>query len=262
LTFGGFRVDPVAEGARATTARGESLPSRKIEFLGDSITAGYCNACHGEGASDNFNSLVADNAESFIFSWPSQICDALDAQCHTAAWSGLGMVANCCGFPMQEEPTAEGGRGGSAHLMPEIFGRTLATDGESDWVWSTWVPDALVVNLGTNDGGSAATPEYETAYTNLVLEAFEHYGPQLHVFLACGPMSEAYCNPVLAVIANVNAAQASSSMEQHVQKVHFLDQRGFLDGSHGEACCGHPSVEVDTAMAAVAVPVLEAALGW
>ena len=29
------------------------------------------------------------------------------------------------------------------------------------------------------------------AYTNLVTEAFSNYGPQLHVFLACGPMSDA-----------------------------------------------------------------------
>jgi lysophospholipase L1-like esterase len=259
LTFSGFLVDPVAVGTPAVTARGARLPRRRLEFLGDSITAGYCNTCHGTGASDNDNTLVHDRAESFVFSWPSQMCNALAAQCHTVAWSGLGMVANCCGFSTQEEPTAAGGRGGRNHLMPEIFGRTLASDGDTNWDWSTWVPDALVVNLGTNDGGAVATPQYATAYTNLVLEAFQHYGPQLHVFLACGPMTDAYCGPIAAVINTVNAAQSSLVTTPHV---HFLDQRGFLDGSHGAACCGHPSVQVDTAMAARAVPVLEAALGW
>ena len=38
--------------------------------------------------------------------------------------------------------------------------------------------------------------------------------------------------------------------------------RGFLDGRWGPACCGHPSMRVDTAMAESAAPVIAAALGW
>jgi hypothetical protein len=88
------------------------------------------------------------------------------------------------------------------------------------------------INLGTNDAGSATTPEYEAVYTQLVLDTFAAYGPSLQVFLACGPMSENYCNPVHNVIANLNRL--------HSGQVSFLDQRGFLDGSHGPSCCGHP----------------------
>ena len=196
MTFGGFSVDPVTAGGRhVVTSPLPALPARKIEFLGDSITAGYCNACHDGHSSDNFNPDMGDNAESFVNSWPTQICDTLGAQCHTTAWSGLGLVANCCGFPRAEEAAASGGRGGplgdGSHLMPAIFHRTLATDGDTRWEWSNWIPDALVINLGTNDGASARTPEYLAAYIDLVTEAFANYGPQLHVFLACGPMSDA-----------------------------------------------------------------------
>ncbi len=42
----------------------------------------------------------------------------------------------------------------------------------------------------------------------------------------------------------------------------FLDHRGFLDGSYGPACCGHPSAQVDAAMAERTVAVVGAALGW
>ena len=44
--------------------------------------------------------------------------------------------------------------------MPSIFSRTLATvNTDNTWQWSSWVPDALVINLGTNDGGSAVDPK-------------------------------------------------------------------------------------------------------
>ena len=60
-----------------------------------------------------------------------------------------------------------------------------------------------MINLGTNDGASAGTPEYLAAYTDLVTEAFANYGPQLHVFLACGPMSEAVSSHSATFVARV-----------------------------------------------------------
>ena len=169
VTFSGFLVKPTEEGPAAVTRTGAALPTRKIEFLGDSITAGYCNECQAPSAGDNYNSAIDDFAESFGSSWPNQICESFGAQCHTAAWSGRGLIQNCCGFV--------------GHLMPDVFGRTLGSDDSTQWDWSTWAPDVLIVNLGTNDGGAAVTPEYEAAYTQLVLDAFTHYGPGLQVLL-------------------------------------------------------------------------------
>jgi lysophospholipase L1-like esterase len=237
LTFSGIEA---AGGAAALPQ--PPLPARRLEFLGDSITAGFCNTDCVWG------DRLADNKEAFGASWDAQLGALLDAQIHTAAWSGLGMVHNCCG---------------GNTTMPSIFGRTLATvNTDRTWDWARWIPDALVVNLGTNDGAAASTdPAFVAAYTELVLQAREHYGPQLHVFLACGPMSNIYCEPVQQVLATVKAEGVLA---------HFLDHRGLisrcdgsdyctLDWSH---CCGHPDVPVDTAMAAAAAPILERALGW
>jgi len=43
----------------------------------------------------------------------------------------------------------------------------------------------------------------------------QNYGPNLDVFMACGPMSEVYCKPIEQVIQTVKA---------HGVKAHFLDQ--------------------------------------
>jgi hypothetical protein len=57
----------------------------------------------------------------------------------------------------------------------------------------------------------------------------------------------------MAVIKNVTARGV---------KAHFLDQRGFLNGTFGPACCGHPSIEVDTAMAKSGAAFIKTTLGW
>lgn len=109
---------------------------RRVEFLGDSITAGYCNLCDDSG-SDAASSDVVRNPfmggggsedvrggvdmkalvgsvdqESFALSWANLACDALEAECHVAAWSGLGMAKNCCG---------------GETLMSDVWRRTVAT---------------------------------------------------------------------------------------------------------------------------------------
>ena len=53
-----------------------------------------------------------------------------------------------------------------------------------------------------------------------------------------------------------------STVKAHGVKAHFLDQRGFLNGTFGPACCGHPSIEVDTAMAKSGAAFIKQTLGW
>ncbi len=63
---------------------------KRIEFLGDSITAGFCNLCFDDGGIPN-----TPASESYAHSWANLICQHFDADCQTAAWSGYGMVENC-----------------------------------------------------------------------------------------------------------------------------------------------------------------------
>lgn len=78
LTF--YGIESAAEDATAapaTLAPPPPLPTRKIEFLGDSITAGFCNMCQTT-ASDPFAS--GDHNEAYDATWDYQIGELLNAQ--------------------------------------------------------------------------------------------------------------------------------------------------------------------------------------
>jgi lysophospholipase L1-like esterase len=229
LTFSGFEL----MGNAASALPGPPLPSRKLEFIGDSITAGFCNLCHQTNATDGVT------LESGALAWPAKICDALDAQCHKTAWSGFGVVRNCCGGDT---------------LMPEIYQRTLATVEQSRWDFSSWIPDAVIVNLGTNDHlpnePAPVDENFVAAYTDMIETAATRYGKNsTHFFLACGPMSEAYCNEVKNVLSNVASVGIHAS---------FLDQRGLIQN----ACCGHPSVADDERIARKSAAFIKKTLQW
>lgn len=49
--------------------------------------------------------------------------------------------------------------------LPSIYPRAIATSGTSaTWNFTAWVPDALVINLGTNDFSTTPNPD-ETTFT-------------------------------------------------------------------------------------------------
>jgi len=115
------------------------------------------------------------------------------------------------------------------------------------------VMKAVVINLGTNDNLPAEptdpTTQFKEAYLALLIEIASHYGNQVQFFLACGPMSTAYCPEVFETIdAAMNAGLKAS----------FLDQRGLIDS----ACCGHPSLEDDRRMASAGAAAIAAVMGW
>ena len=250
ISFHGFSGDDT-RARLAAPALVESSPRRKVEFLGDSITAGFDNQCDIPGSPKGF-----PWSESFTKSWPTLICDALAAECHYNAWSGFGMVANCCG---------------GSTLASDVWSRTLATVGSTNtsdphgttadnlWDFSSWTADAVVINLGTNDHlGANTTSEKSKAYMEryeaLVAAAAKVYGYSTHFFLACGPMSSDYCSEVTWVIGRAKASGISA---------HLLDQRGFDDGAYGPTCAyGHPGSQIDSAMAKNGSAFIKATMGW
>jgi hypothetical protein len=253
VTFEGFVVSSGESPAMTVRLHHRSLnpqpdTARRIEFVGDSITCGYCNLCKQVPP----NTPNTYEIENFALSWPTLTCRALGATCHTEAWSGRGIIRNC-----DEKATT---------LMPEIFDRTRATvpaDASlgDRWEFSRFVPDVVVINLGTNDFGcnpilnkTAFSAEYQRAYSDLVFKMLVEYASRnVKILLACGPMSVAYCPDVAEIISFVTT-------HGFPDQVFFLDHRGVLNESN--TCCGHPSSAADVVMADIAVKTISNITRW
>ena len=114
---------------------------------------------------------------------------------------------------------------------------------------SQWIPDAVIINLGTNDGQVATTRAFTDAYVQLCTNITDAYGQQVELFLACGPMSTKYCDAVETTIARLT--------EQGL-RAHFLDQRNAA----ANQCCAHPSADDDALMATQGAAFISRVMGW
>ena len=117
---------------------------RKIEFIGDSITCGYgVDGVYGE---DFYRTANEDCTKAYAY----RTAELLDADYSIVAMSGYGIVS---GYTATGEKVPE-------QIIPPYYttyGRSYGSFAEAfapeqlDWDFSEFVPDTIVVNLGTND---------------------------------------------------------------------------------------------------------------
>jgi len=102
--------------------------SRRLEIVGDSISAGY-GAMGVVG-----NCPVMDWSSSNYATYDHAICEFFQANCSIVAWSGKGMYENCC----------DEGETMPSYYLQTFGGRPYSTD----WQFTDFIPDAMLINLG------------------------------------------------------------------------------------------------------------------
>jgi sialidase-1 len=242
VVFAGVWTDgtPLPAPATGTAAQ------RKIEFVGDSITAGAADAPNPGCPS---MPAVQDPSQAASLGY---ICPSLNAECSIVAISGdTVLTPNPPIIYQQQKPP-----------LPVVYNRThsyIAATGSADTTWdfSSWVPDAVVVNLGTNDvAAENFNADYSGSLASFILQIA---GPQgvyaslglsvPNVLAYCGPMNFTYCGPMATAVAT--AAQSGA-------KASFLGPvNATLDG-----CDGHPGRQGQAEMGAKLTALIAAAMGW
>jgi lysophospholipase L1-like esterase len=192
VRFGGFRV--ANGGALVPTP----FPfTRRIEMIGDSITCGYGDL----GASKDCRYSAETSNENVA--WGALAARQLGAM-HTAiAYSGRAVFKNR--------------DGGHDDKMDAVWLRTLPDEPSAVWDFARYVPDLVVINLGTNDfahgdPGAGFVP----AYTALVQGVRRMYAAT-RIVCAVGPMLEPPLHDVL--VGHVQRAIAAT----HDPRVTFLE---------------------------------------
>jgi lysophospholipase L1-like esterase len=247
-----FRRDEADEGptqfigfdyGAGTPLAAPTAPVRKIEIVGDSISAGFGDEC--ANAQDTFTSAT----ENEYIAYGPLAARSLAADVHVVAWSGKGMYRNLDGT--------------TTETMPVLWQRTIPTIETSRWDPSQWVPDAVVINLGTNDfnaSGSDPTASFQATYLQFVTVLRGAY-PGAFLFCSVGPMlgGTKYSEAKTAIANTISARNAAGDARLHL--VEFPTQDCGADGS-GCGCAGHPNAAEHQKMATVLVTSIRTALGW
>lgn len=218
-------------------------PARKIEIIGDSISCGYGIEC--AKSSDGFTQAT----ENEYIAYGPLTARALNADLHVVAWSGKGMYRNV--------------DGSTTETMPTLWKRTIPTDKTSTWDASKWIPDAVVINLGTNDMNGAPAgiaTQFEATYLEFVKTVRGAY-PDAFIFGSVGPMlgGTGYTT-VKTAITNVIAARKSAG-DSKMALVEFPTQSCGADGT-GCGCGSHPNAAEHQKMSTLLQAAMKQSLGW
>jgi lysophospholipase L1-like esterase len=213
-------------------------PKRRLEVIGDSISAGYGN----EGVHPCAFTPATENQ---YLSYEAIAARALNAELYTEAWSGIGVIRNY--------------EGAGADVMPVRYPRTLPERATSAWDFSKFVPDAVVINLGTNDfakGDPGAA--FQRAYSKFVGDLRSRY-PAARFFLALGPMLKPADYRRASRYLKAVIAERASAGDENLALLEFGIQNAKLDGL---GCDYHPSLKTHQRMAEKLQAALKTELGW
>jgi lysophospholipase L1-like esterase len=156
------------------------LPSRRIEFIGDSQTCGYGNESSANPPVSGFTSINENNYKA----WSATTARNLGAQYSCVAYSGRGLYRNNSG-------TTTG-------VLPQLYDQTIPDDASVTWDHTQYTPDVIVINLGTNDyAAEAANAAYKVgqpyidAYSAFITKLRGYY-PNASIICHVGVMMSDY----------------------------------------------------------------------
>ncbi|RNI23572.1 SGNH/GDSL hydrolase family protein [Rufibacter latericius] len=226
---------------------GKTLPpaapkTRRIEFYGNSITAGY--AVEDFSGKDNPEGM---NTNHYV-SYAALTARFFDAEHTCICKSGIGITVSW-------EP----------NIMPDIYDRLNPSDTGSKWDFSQNQPDVVVINLFQNDswivnlpenaqfkrrfGSTKPTEEFLiSAYQNFVKNIRSKY-PNAHI---------------IAMLGNMDITRAGSPWPGYVEKA----VSGLQDGkiytlfAPYKDTPGHPRVEEQQAIANQLIKFMQEKLNW
>ncbi len=230
-----------------------ALPSRKIEFIGNSITCGYGN--EGLKKEEGFDYAT----ENHYYSYASITARALDAQHWVVARSGIGAYRNY----------GEAKTGSPRSCMPvqyEYTGYALdlklreeATFLREKWDFSRYQPDVICINLGTND---LSTNNYDLSllkqgYQKLLKQVRNH-NPKAKIVFLTGTM-----------LYNQELKEARQLLDEITAEAHQAGDKEVyrfdMAPISGEEFYGndyHPNIYEDEKMAVELTAYLRSLMNW
>jgi lysophospholipase L1-like esterase len=218
-----------------------SEEKKKIEFIGNSITAGM-SSDDSDIPCGNGNWYDQSNAYD---AYGPRVARELKMDYAVTAVSGIGVYRNS---------------GSDFPVMGDIYGSTFMSgqSGDPKWDFHQWQPDIVAINLGTNDfsdgGGMIERLPFDSTkfiekFVSLVEIVHKHY-PDAKIILLQSSMS----GPQYIDIhkACLDAVAQKSRMADEGLSINVFSFSHF----NASGCYGHPGVEDHKRMAGELLPVI------
>jgi len=232
-SFGGFQLN---QGGKILSY---PVPKYRFEIIGDSISCGY-----GNEEPDPHQHFKPETENAYL-SYGAVTARAFDADYTCIAWSGKKLWPD--------------------NTILSLYDQILPPQAEPAWKFDAPKPQAVLINLCTNDFGRG-DPEEEgwvKAYHSFIDQVRKNY-PDATIYLALGsmmndwtlirhPLSDAR-GYIQRVVKECNAAGDT--------KIHFLEFSPQDPVADGMGADGHPSAKTDQIMADKLMGVLQKDLGW
>ena len=215
---------------------------RKIEFYGNSITAGY--------AVEDFsgNDSPAGSFTNNYLSYASITAKNFNAQYRCICKSGIGVMVSW--FPL---------------TMPELYNRLIPEDPKSLWDFSLYTPDVVVINLFQNDSWLVTMPENAEFKTKFGTEApTEDFIVNSYAEFVSSIRKEYPEVQIICTLGNMDATKEGSKWPDYVKKAveELNDPKIYTHFMSFKNSEGHPTILEQEAMAKSLTQFIDAHIKW
>ena len=214
-------------------------PARRIEIYGDSITTGAGN----EGADNGADHLLSE--KNNYWAYGAITARNLNAELHTISQSGIGIMISW--FPF---------------IMPQFYDQLSAVgNNDSQWNFSQWTPDLVVINLFQNDSWLVdreqrlqpvpTDAQRVQAYINFVRSVRAKY-PKAQIICALGSMDATATPKWPGYITTAVERMKKENNDQKLDTI-FFEFTGFG---------GHPRIAQHKANAEKLTAFIKQKMNW
>lgn len=210
-----------------------SLPQRRIEIIGDSITCGYGNVPPYD--SPMLTSAIEDGLQTY----GSFIQERFSADVRVESVSGGAVYRDYLGN------------------VSALFSKFKQCDyyDLTPYDFSEWKPDLLIINLGTNDFDKGSThDEFISGGKRWIDFLRQQYGKDVQIIWTYGVMnkqSDAYIQELVTYYKN-----------QGDSKVAYVPLSLINNATEGVGSGGHPTVKTHRRIADTLIPEIARIMGW
>ena len=221
----------------------KSIPrKKKIEFYGNSISAGY--AIEDFSGNDSPDSTYTNN----YLSYAPITARYFDAEYQCICKSGIGIMISW--FPM---------------TMPEIFDRLVPEDATSQWDFSLYTPDIVVINLFQNDSwlvNMSDNAEFKAKFgteppdDEFIVKSYENF---IRSIRSVYPEAQIIC-----ALGSMDATRIGSKWPDYISSAvkEVNDSRIYTHFMPYKDSPGHPTIKEQEIMANSLIKFIEDNIEW